>query len=118
MSNVEIIDSSANWLAREKAINSKALRKMGMAIVALANAKGVPATPKKTGDLRQSGHIEGMGEEIKVVFGNNNVRYAAVQEAGERNGVPFKHYTTPGTGPHFLRNAGNTITQKGLQQYR
>lgn len=118
MSSVQIIDHSAAWLAKEKVINSKALRKMGMAVVALANAKGVPATPKKTGALRQSGHIEGMGDEISVVFGNSSVTYAAAQEAGQRDGVPFKHYTTPGTGPHFLKNAGNMITKKGIVTYR
>ncbi len=110
---VEVTDNSASWLQKQEITMQRGLRKMGMAVINLATL----TTPRKDGPLRESGHIEGMGNTIDCVFGDNNVRYAKVQEDGHRGRVYFTHYTTPGTGPNFLENAGNTIAKKGIEPY-
>lgn len=110
---VEITNNGDAWLQKQEITMQRGLRKMGMAVINLAKL----TAPKKEGPLRESGHIEGMGNTIDCVFGDPNVRYAKVQEDGHRGGVYFKHYTTPGTGPHFLENAGNTIAKKGIEPY-
>lgn len=37
---------------------------------------------------------------------------AAVQEKKQ-----FSHYTTPGTGPNYLKNGGDAAVQKGIKTY-
>ena len=58
-------------------------------------------TPMKTGKLRanRKKNVLGIGK-IQVIWSS---AYAAVQEAGIRRGArAFRHYTTPGTGAHFV----------------
>lgn len=38
--------------------------------------------------------------------------YAAAQEAGITNGHQIKNYSTPGTGPHFMQDAVDTIKER------
>jgi len=63
-------------------------------------------TPKKTAWLRRSIITQAIGTRAQIGW---RASYAAVQEAGGRQGadgwIPFKDYTTGGTGPHFARDA-------------
>lgn len=111
---VDITDNSGKWLAENLKQVQSALLKMATATVSSAKM----TVPRKTGELSASGKSKMEGDMTAVArFGSNNVRYAAVQEVGMRNGVPFKHYTTPGTGPYYLRNAGNAVAKKGIKAY-
>ncbi len=69
-----------------------------------------PKTPKKLGDLRASTLISVLGKKATIVW---NKEYAIYQE--EKN---FKHYTTPGTGSHFARNAVTQAYNKSEDYFR
>ncbi len=56
-----------------------------------------PKTPKKTGRMRMDVLKQVLGLNGKIKWGKN---YAVYQETKQ-----FKNYTTPGTGPHFAKNA-------------
>lgn len=60
-------------------------------------------TPMKTGALRRDVLKETLGTKGKVVWTKD---YASKQEE-----IQHKRYTTPGTGPHFAKNAVNQVVQ-------
>ncbi len=105
---VKIEDSSGAWLQQEEIRVGRGLRRMAQDAVNIAKL----TAPMKVGNLRDSGHVEGMGLQVKAVFGDSSVRYAAVQEKKQ-----FSHYTTPGTGPKYLKNGGDAAVQKGIKTY-
>jgi hypothetical protein len=67
-------------------------------------AESTPNTPKEKGNLRNDVIRQVLGLKGKVVWGKN---YAGIQETKQ-----FKNYTTPGTGPHFARNAVENVTKR------
>lgn len=69
------------------------LRLIAETVVAVSQRQ----TPKKTGRLRMDVIKQISGLSGKIVWGKN---YAVYQEEKQ-----FKNYTTPGTGPHYARNA-------------
>lgn len=77
-----------------------------------------PNTPQKLGDLRAR-VIRKMDSNTKGSITWDS-KYAAVQEKGYRmqgnRKIEFKHYTTPGTGPHYAQNAVEQ-TMKKLPNY-
>lgn len=112
--NVQFIDNSSAWKARVSIDLYRKARNMGQAIINLASLK----VPRKYGPLAKSAHIESNGKnEVYVIYGNSEVDYAKVQEDGHRGGVYFKHYTTPGTGPHYLESSGDAVAKKGIGMY-
>lgn len=79
--------------------------------------------PRKQNTLTKSGQVEkGLSaNEVYVTFGNDGsdaADYASVQEQGHRNGIPFVNYTSPGTGAHYLKNAGDKIMLQSLNYIR
>lgn len=63
----------------------------------------VGKTPMKTGALRRSIITQAIGSRAQIGWRS---AYAGAQEAGQHAGSgPYKNYTTPGTGPHFARDA-------------
>lgn len=116
--SVKVNDASRAWWSSQEVKNQRAL-------IAMANATHAGAritVPKKTNALDKSGRVEGRGNERRVIFGGRGIAYGAVQERGYREGkngrVYFRHYTTAGTGPHYLQNAGKAAVGKGLLAYR
>lgn len=74
--------------------------------------------PLDKGTLQQSGEVEKKADMQYVVwFGKTGDAsdYAAAQEAGQARGRVFKNYSTPGTGAHFLENAGKKIRLIALE---
>lgn len=77
--------------------------------------EAIPITPRLTGALRDSAHVElnKFGDNVasvEVSFGIMTkdlapLDYALPQEYGDKEG--YRNYTTPGTGPRFLSNAAN-----------
>lgn len=73
---------------------------------AIVNAAGelltesTPRTPYKKGELRQKRRVVPMENGARIEW---TAQHAAVQNAGQRKGVPFRHYTTSGTGRDFAK---------------
>lgn len=115
-SKVTIKDNSATWL-RMKLINcDNALRAMADATIKTSKI----TAPLLNGPLRNSSRIVRNGPlNYSAMYGGGNVEYAGYQERGMRRDGSHKvrHYTTPGTGAHFLRNAGDVVTKRGLEVY-
>jgi hypothetical protein len=65
----------------------------------------IPITPMLTGALRGSAKISlaGSGAGVTSMQFSFNTGYAGDQERGDELG--YRNYTTPGTGPRFLRTA-------------
>ena len=113
--SVSVTDSSGKWLAESLEKTQEALLKMAKATVAGAKM----TVPRRDGPLGDSGKASLEGNDSAVArFGNTDVRYAAVQELGKRKGAKkFTHYTTPGTGPRYLKKAGDAVAKKGIKPY-
>lgn len=74
----------------------------------------IMVTPKKTGALRGSGEVIQKDElTMAVRYGNADVPYARYQEFGS----PSWHYTTAGTGAHYLEATGNVVAKRGIKEY-
>lgn len=114
-SNVQFIDNSVAWLETQTNLLMGALEYMGVSGKNIA----LITTPmsENGGNLRNSGRVERKGKTVIISFGNSQVDYAGAQEAGHRGDVYFKHYTTPGTGPHFLKNGMEAAIKKGIKAY-
>lgn len=107
------IDSKAT--ATVAVINQNLSSAVGaMANAILATSKMV--TPMKSGKLRYSGQVTGYGLQRDISY---NTAYAAYQERGMRadGSHVVRHYTTPGTGAHYLEKTAEKIVQKGIQPY-
>lgn len=113
MPNVTLIDHSATWLKQEEARLQTGLGRMAQAILATARVK----VPRKVGNLANTGRVSGTGNERKISFGGQGVKYAHAQEVGTNGIVVFKRYTTIGTGKQYLEKAGDTIAKKGIKPY-
>lgn len=111
--SVETTNNFSSWKRSRESEFSRAVTSMGKAI--MNNAK--MTVPRKSGKLAKSATVKTSGTSATVTFGSSSVRYAAVQEKGSRNGIVFRNYTTPGTGPHYLENAGDAVAKKGLKAY-
>ena len=98
--------------------HSIAISKMAEAILSTSRMKA----PKKDNHLRSSASIRASGQfKRDIVYGQGLERYgkgynyAAYQEYKEK--TAHSRYTTPGTGPHFLEQAGEAIVKKGIGAY-
>lgn len=115
-SKVTIKDNSATWLKVQLINFDNATRAMAEATTTLANV----TTPLRTGTLRSSRRARRNSPlNYSAMFGDSRVAYAAYQERGMRADGSHKvrHYTTPGTGAHFLKNAGDTVAKQGIRTY-
>jgi phage gpG-like protein len=98
-------DNSAN----NKVLIKQAETAIPAAWVKLFKKNVVDLTPKKTGALRRSIITQSMGTRAQIGWRS---AYAGAQEQGyhtSRSGkkavYQLPNYTTPGTGPHFARDA-------------
>lgn len=121
-SKVTIKDNSATWLRMQLINFDNATRAMADATVRTANATTpMSDIPGHKGTLRNSRRVERNGPlNYSAVYGGGSVQYAAYQERGRRKNPPYhevRHYTTPGTGAHYLRDAGNAIAKQGIRTF-
>lgn len=102
----------SNRTATQAALNVK-LRKgvinFGGDVIRLST----PVTPYEHGDLRIRRQVVPTANGARVEW---NSGHAAVQEKGSRNGIPFRRYTTSGTGPRFVE-AGIRAAGAHLKEY-
>lgn len=104
--SVKITDNTAHL---ESDLTVKASIFLRLAAEAITVAS-YPKTPKKTGRMRNDVLKQVLGLNAKVVWTKN---YAIYQEEKQ-----FKNYTTPGTGPHYARNAVHQIVSNATQVAR
>lgn len=115
-SKVTIKDKSATWLRMQLINFDNATRAMADATVRTSKV----TAPLLTGKLRYSSRVERNAPlNYSAIYGGGDVPYAAYQERGMRRDGSHKvrHYTTPGTGAHYLRNAGNAIAKQGIRTF-
>lgn len=107
--------SATVWLNGFKDKVEQGIEAMAEAVL----ARSLITVPRKNGDLTNSGRVEGNGLERSVIYGGNEVPYAAYQERGERLDGSHKvqHYTTPGTGSRYLQNAFESVLKEGIGSY-
>lgn len=118
---VTIKDGSAAWLRMQLINLDNATRAMADATVKTSKITApMSAIPGHKGTLRNSSRIERISPlHYAAMYGGENVPYAGYQERGMRRDGSRKvrHYTTPGTGKHFLKNAGDAIAKQGIGVY-
>jgi Minor capsid protein len=108
--SVTVVDHTQEVLTNISRQTNLALRFMIGRIDDTAN----PKTPKKEGRLR--------GDVLKSVLGLSGTitwskKYAQAQEAGIVRGSRVRHYTTPGTGPHFAEDAVKKVVSTDQQDF-
>jgi hypothetical protein len=122
--NVHFTDHSIAFKAKTAIFADTMIALMATAIEAKIKTAGeVPFLPKSTkyaqrGALRTSVRSRkiALGRYVVTVGENSPAgAYAAAQEAGQARGHVFKNYSTPGTGPHFMQHAIDTIKERGSQ---
>lgn len=93
--SVRVTDNTSSVFGKIQQGGSLFLRMMAEQIVSISE----PNTPKKEGFLRRDVIKQVLGLHGKVIW---TKKYAIYQEEKQ-----FANYTTPGTGPHFAKNAVN-----------
>lgn len=74
----------------------------------------IKRTPHKDGSLRADKGTSSEGKLKKAVWWGNSAasEYTLFQEFGGDEKRQVKSYTTPGTGAHFLKDAGDKVALK------
>lgn len=115
--SVEIEDHTEAQLLKILLNAKSALRAMAEATLARAQLLAPMSDIEgHAGTLRANGRIETEegGMIQRVVFGGTpDVPYARYQEFGSESW----HFTTPGTGPHYLQKAGESVAKEGIDNY-
>lgn len=98
---------------------SEALELMGLTI----KERAVQLAPMSdieghAGTLRRTATVETRknGMAVAVMFGEG-IEYARYQEFGGDGVRVVRHYTTPGTQAHYLRDAGDSVAKEGIKNY-
>lgn len=105
--SVRVIDNTKAFMAKVDLAVDEALGWMARDIEIIAKVKNVPV---KTGALQASIRHQQVGKKHWKVSADKV--YARAQEFGSNGRQVFRHYSKPGTGPHFLKNAGDIVTRK------
>lgn len=112
----KVAEFSINVEKLEKTMAEK-VRQFEQALPKMAESIKITAVmkaPKRLGPLRESVKVENSKRLSEISFGNNGrIPYARYQEYGN----PAWHFTTPGTGPKYLRNATEAAARKGIQAF-
>lgn len=74
-----------------------------------------PVTPFRLGDLRIRRRVEPIANGVRIHWLST---HAAVQNRGSRRGKPFRHYTTPGTGPGFVQKGIEAVKRNLLEYFK
>lgn len=107
---VKITDNIDEWSQLTTENYKSAQRAMCDSILNLSKM----VAPMKTGALRSDGRVVQLSEdETAVQYGGVSVPYARRQEYGS----PAWHFTTPGTGPHYLQRSGDMVSKRGIKEY-
>lgn len=115
--SVKITDSSGAWFNNQLAKVNEALGKMAQSIKAESQLKA--PLSEGGGALRKSVRIVKANKQVSIIYGGGSVAYAGYQERGARYDGTHKvrHYTTSGTGAHYLEEAGKRVTAEGIRRW-
>jgi len=117
-STVRFVNTNTEFTSRVAVMTDIMMALMAVAIESKIKTSGkVPLLPKSTkyaqrGALRASiRHTKLMVGRYAVTAGTGSpaAAYAAAQEAGVTRGHVMRHYSTPGTGPHWFEDAIDEI---------
>lgn len=118
---VHFDDTSKEFTSRVAVFADTMMALMAAGIESRIKVSGkVPFLPHSTkyaqrGALRTSVRSQKLmvGKYIVTAgTGGPAASYAAAQEAGMTRGRPMKNYSTPGTGPHWFRDAINNVKDR------
>lgn len=115
-----VLKDDTEKVASTLALNIKSAHRAMMESILITSRMKAPKRSQPSGILRLTGEVkqESDPNTMSVIYGDR-IAYAAYQERGMRADGSHKvrNYTTPGTGAHYLQNAGDTITKRGLGEY-
>lgn len=78
--------------------------------------KAVQKAPLDKGSLRADTQIKRMSDIVyRVSF---FAEYARYQEFGGDGKRTVRNYTTPGTGKHYLKNAGDEVSERLIMMFK
>lgn len=109
------ISKTPDEIAKQTELNVKnALKAMADAVLQRTQILDGHGVPIKSGNLQSTGIVDtrNNGMETFVQFGNG-LKYARYQEFAPDG---WK-YTTPGTGNHYLKTAGDSVAKEGIKNY-
>lgn len=104
--SVKVQDNSKTIVANADAKYAIALRNMLKEIGNISE----PKTPRRFGNLRENILKQVLGLRGTIVWRQN---YAVYQEEKK-----FKNYSTPGTGPHYARDAVKTVVEDSQRFFK
>ena len=121
-----VIHGDLNKFERDTQLNiQNAIKAMADATVQraqmLRDGNGVPVS-SGGGTLQATGVVEPRGEYTQVAQFGAGLTYGRYQEFGP-DGDKYTgkktqwNYTTPGTGPHYLKTAGDSVAKEGIKKY-
>ncbi len=103
-----ILATTAVYTRIQRENQKAALSAMGDATLSRSRI----TAPKRTKKMVSAATVERNQNSVEVVFGKSGTEYASVQELRQH-----KNYTTPNTGPHFLKNAGDSVKKQGIDHF-
>lgn len=110
-----VIHGDIDKFERQAQLNIKnAIKAMADAALQRTQMLDGHGVPIKSGELQSTGIVDtrNNGMETFVQFGNG-LKYARYQEFAPDG---WK-YTTPGTGNHYLKTAGDSVAKEGIKNY-
>ncbi len=110
--SLTVIDNIKRFMKNNEDAMDRALNRIAIDVERLSKEK----TPLLHGQLRASGHHARIGR-LNYIMAFDKV-YAAYQEAGGDGKRKIKNYSKAGTGAHYLRDSGDTISQKAVSYFR
>lgn len=111
--SVTIKDYSDSWIGKTNADLRLALYSMCNSI----KNTSLLVVPKDSRDLARSARIERIDNDTMAVSYGKGLAYARYQEFGGDGRRVVRHYTTPGTHAHYLKQSGDAVTKRGIKEF-
>lgn len=118
---VKVTDYSSLFVSKSDQAIDAAMGAMAQDIEILAKKKVPVSNTKASGNKRGGGgHLQSSIKGMRVAPKHFQVvadkEYARFQEFGGDGKRVVRHYSTPGTGAHYMRNAGMAV-KKNFEEY-
>lgn len=120
---LKVIDNILGFVRNNGNAMDRALNRMAVDIERQAKSRVPVSATLAMGNKRGGGgHLRASGTHRKQGFLKYivefNKEYAAFQEWGGDGKRIVRHYTTPGTGKFYLRDAGRNIAGKAFDYFK
>lgn len=110
---VKVDNQMGKFLLKNEKVMDAAVNKMADDIVQLYQVN----VTRKLSRLQESAEVdkkESMHYEVWAGRDAETGKYAGAQEAGKAGSKIFRKFTTPGTGPHAMKKAGERVRMLSL----